>query len=207
MINIAFFEDHPIVLNSLETIFNADNRFSVQFAVSTKNDLIEILNLNNNVDVLVLDLLAADVQGTELFEFVLKLYPKIKIIAFTSISSITLVENLLVIGAKGYVNKKQPIDHLVNAIIMIDSGKISLPDDYAFLRKINIEPKLTTLTKREIEILNLVVKEFKTTEIADKLCIAVRTVETHRAKIFTKLNVKNLAGMLREAAKLGYLPE
>lgn len=207
MINIAFFEDHPIVIKSLETILAADARFCVQFAVSTKNDLIETLNLNSDIDVLVLDLLAADVSGTELFEFVLKLYPKIKLIAFTSISSITLVENLLAIGVKGYVNKKQPTDHLINAIISVDNNKISLPEDYSFLRTTIIEPKQTTLSSREIAVLNLIVDEHTTVEIAKELAISVSTVESHRTKILSKLNVKNLAGMLREAAKLGYLPE
>ena len=207
MINIAFFEDHPIVIKSLENIFKADDRFFLQFVVSTKNDLIETLNLNSSVDVLVLDLLAADVNGTELFEFVLKLYPKVKIIAFTSISSIMLVESLLSIGVKGYVNKKQPIEHLIEAIIDVDEGKISLPEDYAFLRKILPETKHNRLTAREIQILNLVINELKTTEIAEQLSISVRTVDSHRAKIFIKLNVKNQAGMLREAAKLGYVRE
>ena len=207
MINIAFFEDHPIVIKSLETIFNTDLRFSIKFMVSTKNDLFETLNLNNDVDVLVLDLLAVDVQGTELFDFVLKMHPKIKIIAFTSISSATLVENLLGIGVKGYVNKKEPIEHLSEAIIKVHNDKISLPDDYAFLRRVTIEPKQVLLSKREIEVLNLIVNGFTTNEIALKLSITVSTIESHRAKISTKLNVKNLAGMIREAAKLGYISE
>ena len=207
MINIAFFEDHPIVIKSLETIFSSDLRFSIKFMVSTKNDLFETLNLNNDVDVLVLDLLAVDVQGTELFDFVLKMHPKIKIIAFTSISSATLVENLLGIGVKGYVNKKEPIEHLSEAIIKVHNDKISLPDDYAFLRRVTIEPKQVLLSKREIEVLNLIVNGFTTNEIALKLSITVSTIESHRAKISTKLNVKNLAGMIREAAKLGYISE
>ena len=207
MINIAFFEDHPIVIKSLETIFSSDLRFSIKFMVSTKNDLFETLNLNNDIDVLVLDLLAADVQGTELFDFVLKMHPKIKIIAFTSISSATLVENLLGIGVKGYVNKKEPIEHLSEAIIKVHNDKISLPDDYAFLRRVTIEPKQVLLSKREIEVLNLIVNGFTTNEIALKLSITVSTIESHRAKISTKLNVKNLAGMIREAAKLGYISE
>ena len=70
MIKVALFDDHPIIINSLQTIFNHDNRFNLIFAVSTKNDFVEMLDANSAIDVLVLDLLAENILGFELYEHV-----------------------------------------------------------------------------------------------------------------------------------------
>lgn len=89
MIKVAFFEDHPIVINSLKILI--ENNFELTFYAETKNQLYYQLKINSEIDVLILDLIADDVVGYELFEYVNKNYPKIKTIAFTSISSTLLI--------------------------------------------------------------------------------------------------------------------
>lgn len=205
MIRVAFFEDHPIVVKSLTSVIEEQANMELVFSSSTKHDLYETLAVHSTIDVIILDLLAADVNGLEVFDYVTKNYPSIKIISFTTLSSPILVENILTIGAKGYVNKNQDLDDLIEAINTIYSGLIYLPDDYSFLIKMEQSSKKNTLTEREIEIVQLISREFTTSDIAQQLLISINTIENHRKNIFTKLNVKNVAGMVREAASLGYL--
>lgn len=205
MIRLAIFEDHPIVLDSMQTIFNDDGRFNLLFCSTTKAALIESLKAQSDIDVFILDLLASDVKGLELFDFLKTTYPSIKVISFTSLSSPVLIENLLHLGVKGYVNKNQPTNDLLDAILAVHLGKISLPRDYSFLTKMPLSSKQNLLTEREVEVILLIFNEFTTNDIAEQLKISVSTVENHRRNIFEKLDVKNVAGLIREATKLGYL--
>lgn len=202
MIKIAFFEDHPIVINSLKQLL--EKEFELVFWASTKADLYQKLILNNTITILIVDLLANDVRGLEVFEYLHHNYPTIKTIAFTSISSPILVENLLNLGVKAYVNKNQEIDEVLEAVNCVSNNQIYLPPDYNFLLK-NYRPnEKTILSTREVEIIQLIAKEYTTQDIATFLNISTFTVENHRKKIFFKLDVKNVAGMVREAIKLGY---
>jgi DNA-binding NarL/FixJ family response regulator len=205
MIQVAIFEDHPIVLRSLTSVIKDEPNFNFKFGVTTKVDLYKSLVEFKNLDVLILDFLAVDVTGMELYEHVQKNFPDVKMISFTSLSSPILVENLLANGVKAYVNKNQDIDDLLKAINEVYEGRICLPDDYKFLAsKINTLKK-NTLTPREIEMVQLISKEYTTNDIATQYGISINTVENHRKNIFAKLNVKNVAGLVREASSLGYL--
>jgi DNA-binding NarL/FixJ family response regulator len=205
MIQVAVFEDHPIVLRSLASMFNDATNIDFKFGATTKVELYKSLVDFPKLDILILDFLAADVKGMELYEHVQKNFPKLKIISFTSLSSPILIENLLATGVKGYVNKNQDSEDLLQAIYEVYEGNIYLPEDYKFLSKKINSLKKNTLTEREIEIVQLISKEFTTNDIALQFGISVNTVENHRKNIFAKLNVKNVAGLVREAANLGYL--
>lgn len=205
MINIAFFEDHPIVQNSLISLFTNQTDLNLVFFASTKSDLYDTIQKHPNLNIIIIDLLANDVQGLEVYECLNKNYPEINIISFTSLSSPILVENLLSAGAKGYVNKNQDIEDLVEAIRKVSKGEISLPNDYLFLAKKYTANTSIALTERETEIMQLIIMEFTTADIARQLQLSTNTVENHRKSIFYKFNVKNVAGMVREAFKLGYV--
>lgn len=205
MINIAFFEDHPIVQNSLKTIFGNHSEMNLLFFASNKNELYEKIRQYDNLDIIIVDLVANEVSGLEVYEYLVKNYPLVKIISFTSMSSPVLVENLLSIGVRGYVNKNQDTEDLLEAIQTVSNGDIYLPFDYLFLSSKYQINKQIALSDREVEIMQLIIREFSTTDIAQHLKLSISTIETHRKSIFTKLNVKNVAGMVREAAKLGFI--
>lgn len=205
MITLAIFEDHPVVLKSLCDSFDALTGFKVLFGDKTKKIFLQNLRTFESPDIVILDLIASDVLGLELFEHIKKHHRKSKIIAFTSLSSVILVENLLMTGAKGYVNKNQDFEDLLQAVIEVAEGEISLPEDYKFLKKIDFGSKLNLLSPREIEIVQFISQEFTTTQIAAQLQLSINTIENHRKSIFKKLDVKNVAGMIREALKLGMI--
>ena len=88
---------------------------------------------------------------------------------------------------------------------LIENGEISVPEEYKFLTNKYREIQPHLLSKREQEILSLIANELTSREIADKLFLSINTIENHRKSIFNKLGVKNLAGMIMEAARAGYL--
>jgi DNA-binding NarL/FixJ family response regulator len=116
-----------------------------------------------------------------------------------------LVENLLAMGVKGYVNKNQDIEELLEAIKKVWNGDVYLPDDYSFLAKQNRTGVAIALTTKELTIMQLIIREFTTVDIAKELQLSVNTIENHRKNIFNKLDVSNVAGMVREASKLGHV--
>jgi DNA-binding NarL/FixJ family response regulator len=203
MIKLAFFEDQPLVLEKLVTIFSDVSKYDILFAEKNKKDLITALkNAKEIPDIILVDLLSEDVTGTEIYEFIIDKYPQINVIALTSISSPLLVESLLSIGVKGYINKNQEVEDIVFAVDQVANGTIYLPEDYLFLLK-KEHLNNSNFTKREIEIIGYITKEYTTVDIAIELKISAGTIENHRKAIFKKLNVKNVAGMVREAIKLG----
>lgn len=205
MKNIAIFEDHPIVANSLKLTINAMPNCNLIFIAKTKSELYTKLREYNNLEIIIVDVIANDVSGLEIYEHLNVNYPLTKVISYTTLSSPVLVENLLANGVKGYVNKNQEVEDLIDAINKVANNEIYLPEDYSFLSKKYEINKSIILTDREIEIMQFIIKEYTTIDIASLLKISVSTIESHRKSIFAKLNVKNVAGMVREASKLGFI--
>jgi DNA-binding NarL/FixJ family response regulator len=204
MIKIGIFEDYPIVVKSLIDIITNQSDMQLLFAEKTKDGFYEKLNTTEGIDVLIVDVLADDVIGTEVYQYLNSNFPNLKVIAFTSLSSPVFVDNLLAIGIKGYVSKNQDIEDIIKAIRLVYNDKIYVPTELDFLLHHSIQ-KPENLTFKEIEIIKLISLEFTTQDIAKQLKISISTVETHRRNIFNKLQVKNIAGLMREAIKLGYI--
>jgi DNA-binding NarL/FixJ family response regulator len=202
-IRIGIFDDHPVILNGLSTEISAQG-YDIVFCTGNVHELFEHLT-THPPDVLILDVVAPNVTGIELFEKVAKTNPSIQIIAYTSLGSVLLIDNLLKAGIKGYVNKNEPLTNLLQAINQVAQGEICLPPEYRFLLKDSQASPPLTLSTREIEILKLITQEYSSKEIAEMLFISVNTVENHRKNIFAKLQVKNLAGLIVAATANGYL--
>jgi DNA-binding NarL/FixJ family response regulator len=202
-VTLGIFDDHPLTGKGVADFLKGESGFTVLFVKAGRQDLLDAL-ATEAPDVLFLDILAADVKGLELFETVLKKYPRLKVIAYTSLTGTVLVENLLSLGVKGYLNKKQKPEDVLIAIDEVLNGHVYVPSDYAHLTKKEHET-YSGLSEREIEVLHLISRELTSGEVATQLNLSVNTIESHRKNIFRKLNVKNVAGMVREAARMGYL--
>ncbi|WP_166922486.1 response regulator [Flavobacterium poyangense] len=133
MVDIAFFEGQPIVCDGLNSFFSNQSDLKVLFYAMNKQELYAKIQQNAALDVIIVDLIVNDVRGLEVFEYLHKNHPNLKVIAFTSLSSPILIENLLAMGVKGYVNKNQQIGVLFEAIIKVYHGGLYIPEDYSFL--------------------------------------------------------------------------
>jgi DNA-binding NarL/FixJ family response regulator len=206
-ITVGIFDDHPVVL---EAVICSINHFpailELLFSTSSKEKLYQYTE-QQLPQVLVLDIISDDVKALELFEHFRTYMPELPIIAYSSLSSPVLVENLLFLGIKGYVNKRQPVEDLLQAIFLVAEGHIAVPNDYKYLTSKYVSDNTAILTKREIEIVNLIALEHSSSEIAEILGLSVNTIENHRKRIFLKLNVKNVVGMVMEASRLAYIQE
>jgi DNA-binding NarL/FixJ family response regulator len=202
---IGIIDDHPIIRETLKELFQK-NGYSVQFTCATKLELFEQIQ-TNDIDILILDIVIPDVTGLEIVKEILKLKKAPIVLAYTSLSSPILVENLFNYGVSGYVNKTQNLTDIIDAIITVSSGVKYIPSEYDFIKKRIRESETELLTEREKELLELLSQEHTSKEIANKLCISINTVETHRKNLFFKLKVKNLAGLIREGFRNGYLPK
>jgi DNA-binding NarL/FixJ family response regulator len=204
-ITIGVFDDHPSVIRGIEMeVVNYSATIEILFSCTKKMDLIDFTN-RYLPQILILDIISEDVTGMELFETIKTIYPSIAVIAHTSLSSTVLVENLLYLGVKGFVNKQQPTSELIEAIQLVAAGKIYVPADYKYLTSKFQVLHNTLLSEREIEIVQCISDGLTSADIGSTLNISVNTIENHRKRIFHKLEVKNVAQLVKEAAKLGYL--
>lgn len=205
VIRIGILDDHPIISMGLADFFNdKKNEFVVEFTANNRLNL--LAKLEKGVpDVLIVDIVLPDINGLDLFSELIKTYKGVKVIAYSTLRSPVLVENLLTMGVRGYVNKTQEPQELALAVKDVFYDLISVPQKYKFLTSRFREPESSLLTKRETEILQLIAAEETTQQIATKLGVSPKTVENQKIVLFKKLDVKNAAGLVLAATRLGYI--
>ncbi len=204
-ITIAIADDHPVIGQGLGCTLAADYQFRLIWVADQIEKLREMLK-TAMPDVLVLDIVMPGVQSINLFIELIRLYPQINIVAYTSLQNPTLVKLLYRAGVKAYVNKSAAISQLVEAISKASTGQVFIPQELAPMLQLRYEASLDEpfLSPREQEVLDLIVQERSSTEIASSLGISVNTVEFHRRRLFEKFDVKNVSGLVREAFKQGF---
>jgi DNA-binding NarL/FixJ family response regulator len=206
-ISIGIMDDHTIIGHGLRAELEKNPDYDVVFTISDEAELFSQL-IEQVPDILILDVVTTNSVGINTFKNVLENYPQAKIIAYTSLNSIALVDMLLRCGVLGFVNKRMPSSELQKAIETVKENNIYLPQEYDTVKR-NLKKERTVfeLSKREIEVLELLAIGKKTSEIAEILFISESTVETHRSHLFRKLNATNLATLIKIATELGYLTQ
>lgn len=208
VINLAIADDHLLVINGLRAMLGAGSDIKVLFSATSGKELMVNL-LANQPDVLLLDIQMPDANGIDLCKTILHKYPDIKIIALTNFEQSSYVKQMIRNGAMGYLLKNIDGKTLRAAIQTVMQNKPFIQEQIKnnMLNEVLSGQKSTSqgvsLTKREVEILGLVARELSNQQIADKLFISIRTVETHRINLTQKLGVHNTAGLVKEAYKRG----
>ena len=208
MIKVAITDDHPMVLRGIETMLK--NSFDIVVTDTYNNCNQTYLGIKTNKpNILLLDINLPDCNGIEFCKILNKSFPEIKVIALTNFNETAFVKNIIRNGAKGYLLKNTDKQELESAIRKVYRGdqylqksiqKKLLDESFGITSRKTFIPKLT---RREKEVLKLIVEELTTQEIADKLFISVKTVETHRSHLIQKLDVRNTAGLVRIAIEKG----
>lgn len=210
MIKILLIDDHQVLLDSLRLLIKSIDNVEIVGALNDSRNATQFLE-NQEVDIVISDLHMPHLSGIDLTLQVRKSFPNIKILLLTMAEDAQHIREALKAGVHGYILKKTGKDEIEKAIEKLMSGKkyyseavidelaATADDDYNNARPETIEH----LTSREIEILRLITLEKSTSEIAEMLFISVSTVETHRANLMKKLNVKSAIGMVKFAIKHG----
>ena len=205
---IAIVDDHEVVINGLKAMFANFNEVEVVYSTTQGSSLFDYLQKQQPA-VILLDIQMPDISGIDICKQVHRLYPAIKIIAFSSFDDTHYIKQIIRNGAAGYLLKNADLQTIITAIRKVMEGDEYIDES---IKKILIQESISgqrrslfdiPLTKREKEILQLIADGLSNQEIADKLFISLRTVETHRFNLTQKLDVKNAAGLVKEAIKRG----
>ncbi len=209
MMRIAIADDHQLILNGLQAMLKGDTDFEIVFTATNGQELLGYLE-NVSADVLLLDIALPDSNGIDLCKIIKSRYPHIKIVALTNHDETVYVKKMMKSGADGYLLKGTDQATLIEALTKVLNDEQFI--DAAIKKNIlqeTISGKKSharlKLTKRESEILALIANEYSNQEIADKLFLSVRTVESHRLSLSQKLNVKNTVGLVKEAYLRGLI--
>jgi len=204
-IKILLVDDHQIILDSLQLLFEMMEGVEVVETLNDSRKVVDALR-DQPVDVLVTDLTMPCLDGIQLAFRVKETFPDMKILMLTVNDQPDRIQDAFKAGISGYVMKKAGREELEKAIKTIAAGQLHFSQEVmkTILTGTEIDTqaeKLKQLTKREIEIIRLIVQEYSSAEIAEKLFISLGTVETHRHNIFKKLEVKNAIGVVKFALK------
>lgn len=207
-IPVALVDDHEVVINGLKAMFGNFSEIEVLFSANNATTLFEQLQ-ERQPAVILLDIQLPEMNGIDICKQLRRQYPQIKVVAFSSFDDTHYIKQIIRNGASGYLLKNADQQTILTAIKTVLNGEEYIDES---IKKILIQESISgqrrslfeiPLTKREKEILQLIAGGLSNQEIADKLFISLRTVETHRFNLTQKLDVKNAAGLVKEAIKRG----
>ncbi len=210
MIRIILADDHTIITDGISDLLSGEDDIEIVAVCHNGQEVLDTL-IKSDPDILLLDIDMPVMNGFECAEAVLKMDSRVKIAMLTMHEEKALIKRFIEIGVKGYFLKTMGKEELLRALRRIDQGEDYFPSDVtkALLHEKAISPDITKdpllqeLSDREIEIIRYVAKGNSNKEIADVLFISPRTVDTHRGNIMRKLDVHNVAGIIRFAFKNG----
>lgn len=162
------------------------------------------LCLKHTPDLVILDIMLPNLNGSEVLRRLKSKNPKINILIFSAASSNTMVNRLLKSGVTGYIEKDAGLAELEKAINLVADGRSYFsPRVVDAMRELMVsggqDDSLDSLTTREREIVQLIAESFSNKEIAAKLGMSVRTADTHRTNIMKKLDLHDVAALTRWA--------
>jgi len=211
--SIVIAEDHKILREGLKSSLSCDPDLKV---VDEAADGLEAIRSaqNHSPDLVLLDLFMPRMTGLDAIKEIKRVSPQTKIIVLTSYNSEEYILSTLQAGADGYVLKEDGSFELLTAIYRVLDGRQYLSpsiSDTIFDRLTQgkkasaIRSGWETVSKRERQILKLVAEGYKNREIADLLCISLKTVANHRTNLMEKLGLHNVASLTALAAKKGLI--
>ena len=206
LIKIVLADDEELFRKGLVFLLEREANIKVQFEASNGQELVDYLKTcDEHPDIILMDLKMPFLNGVEATKLIHKEFPIINIIALTSYNTESFIANMINVGASSYLVKSASPQEMLNTIREVsDKGFYYNETVMRVIHKDIISSTKNTkstldedfLTAREKEVLELICKQFSTSEIADKLFISPRTVEGHRNNLLLKTQSKNMAGLV-----------
>lgn len=212
MIRVIIAEDHNLVRQGVRALLEQSGDVQVVAEAATGEEAIQMVEIHKP-EVVVMDLSMPRLDGAQAAERILDMNLPTQIIILSMHADTTMVQQLLRRGVKGYLLKDAVTEELLLAVRSVSKGKLFLsptisdtvmtmllsPSDPSAERMADL------LTPREREVLQLVAEGHTNNDMADIMSISVKTVEKHRANVMSKLQVNDLASLIREAIKQGLI--
>ena len=201
---VAIVDDHPIVRKGLAEAVSREPDLQV---CAEAAGIVEALQMDGaRPDVFVIDISLNGENGIELIDYLRLRDPAAKILVYSAHDEETFAGRVVRAGALGFINKREPIDKVVNAIRHVLQGEVflspqmtsSLLHRAAIGQALDSDP-VSMLSDRELQVFQLIGEGYTTVQIADKLALSPKTVESHRTMIKQKLHVQSSAQLSRRA--------
>lgn len=213
-IRVVLADDHPVVLAGIKALLQAAPEISLAGEATTGTAAFELI-CGLKPDVAVIDISMPDLNGIALAQRVAETCPEVKLLALTVHEDRAYIQPLLQAGARGYLLKRSAAEDLVRAIRAIAAGGVYLDPAVAdralsdVARGSKSGPLQTemheTLSQRETEVLRLTAQGHSNKEIAARLTVSVKTVETYKSRAAEKLKLRTRADIVRFGASQGWL--
>jgi len=209
-VRIILADDHKIVREGLRALIEKRPGFEVIAEAEDGRTTVK-LTKELSPDIVIMDIAMPDMNGIEATRRIIEQVPNVKVIALSMHSDIRFVVEMLKAGASGYLLKDCASEELTNAIRAVTGSRAYLSPELAttvikdYSRLVSKEnlSAFSLLTNREREVLQLLTEGKATREIASKLNVSVKTVETYRQKIMDKLDIHSIAGLTKYAIREG----
>lgn len=209
---IVLADDHVLIRHGIKKIIKQNDELEVIGEVSNGKELLDFLE-ERQPDLIILDISMPKITGMEAISMVKKKYPNVKVLMLTMHKNIQYFYHSMSSGADGYLMKDDSDEELLLAVKKIREGRpyISpiLSDDFATdvisAHRNHQSTPFQGLTKREYEVLQLVVEGYTSKDMAEKLCLSPRTVDHHRSKLLKKFNLRNSADLVSFAVRNGFV--
>jgi DNA-binding NarL/FixJ family response regulator len=203
---VMLVEDHPVVRLGLANLIDDEPDLVVCGLAGTSAEAIKLI-AELQPDVVVVDIALNDESGLDLIKQLSEERPQLPLIALSMHDESLYAERALRAGAKGYVMKKEAMDKVMTAIRRVLGGEVYLSERMSsrMVQKfidpsgVKIRSPLELLSDREFEVFNLIAQSVGPSEIAQRLGVSVKTVETHREHIKEKLGLRQAAELTRYA--------
>ncbi|MFP4556137.1 MAG: response regulator [Bacteroidales bacterium] len=202
-------DDHKVFRQGLRNLFEIEKIAPIIGEAENGKECIE-LAMELNPDIILMDIDMPEMNGIEASERILEINPKTKIIVLSMHGDYDYYQQMVCIGVKGFIQKSSGIDEVITAVSTVAKGEAYFSSE--ILRSIivninetqnNYQTSQNTfgITKREMDVLNLICKGYTNEEIGKKIFISSATVKGHRSKLLSKTGAKNTALLIMFAVK------
>ena len=203
-IKILIADDHQMFIDGLKALLQREKNIEVVAQALRGDDAYHII-CKQNIDLLITDISMPGMTGIELTKKVKGNFPKVKILVVSMYNDHEIVSEILMAEAEGYILKNTDKHELLNAIYQLADNGTHYSNEILsiMLEKVKKEKKqqdkIKLLSPRETEIIKLIMQEYSSEQIAEKLFISKSTVDTHRKNILEKIQVKTIVGLCKFA--------
>jgi DNA-binding NarL/FixJ family response regulator len=209
-VKLLVVDDHPILRGGIISLFEKVE--NIEITCEAKNGDEAIRCIEKSVpDVVLMDINMDGKLDVTTTETIKQRWPEVKVLAFSMHEEVQVIRRMLKAGASGYILKNAAHQEVLRAIETVMNGGNYYGQEVLDIMTQSItadgEDEEVVLSNREKEVLHFVAKEYTNQEIAEKINISLRTVETHKRNLIKKLQVKNVVGLVRFAIEQGQLLE
>lgn len=209
MIKVLLVEDQELVRTGIQALLNTEVNISVIGVAECGEDAISAVE-SLHPDVVLMDINMPGIGGIEACRRILQRDPEVKIIALSVHNDGPVPQQLLKMGAQGFISKNSPVEEMVVAIKQVINGKRYLGKDVANnLALSNVQGDEASpfgkLSQREAEVVSLILQGKSIQEMSEMLVISDKTINTYRYRIYEKLQVRNDVGLTRLAVKFDFI--